>query len=509
MLHTAVCASCVRIASRCFGVYTKPFVVQHPLSPPDQSLADAICQTTIQWQGADESLRWTQPWGGAAPTTPAGTSTAASTTLHSGHQPPRRESATTSNDPEKHRPGALSSVGRTSPAPGGTSSSFVSCSSSAPKKRREMAAGAEHVDIPSPSPSQHYPDSYNPFHEEDMVSIAIISSGIGIPKNVHGTSNHRGGPSSPMQNTLSARPGPLGHPSAAGGATGGFTVTSSAPADESRATGRHTSRPPSSVSASSPVPSASSAATTGTAAAAAAGVSVATLSRSSGVASTRATARQGPVGGGSGSYGGRGASSTNPPPARRGQDEPLSLSPWPKLPLSPAASVRSRSRGPSVGRVGGAAPGNGQRRGEERSTSTTPAAQLLSPPRDESSSRKSHSGGPYADNIRHAGTSAHDASVGRGRGGRPADGTGRYPNRSGSDTPTGGFRGADRRGATVLGNEVGTAARSSALSPGQEGDDDEEEDSFGRPGLTVEAYMAKKRQSNVRSHVYQNPLRAV
>lgn len=93
----------------------------------------------------------------------------------------------------------------------------------------------------------------------------------------------------------------------------------------------------------------------------------------------------------------------------------------------------------------------------------------------------------------------------------PAHDTVRYPRHSesgsGSLARTDGFRAVDRRATPVLENGMGVAHRSSSvLSPSREGengdDDDEEEDSFGGPGLTVEAYMATKKrrhQSNVRS----------
>ncbi|CAN0351197.1 unnamed protein product [Pylaiella littoralis] len=385
------------------------------------------------WQGAEESLRWTQPWGRTATTAP-GTSTAGAVTPHPGHQARRR--------------GAHSSVGCNTPAFGGSSAASISRSSPCdPKTSNEMAAGAEEVDIPSSSLSPARPqqelDSYNPFHEEDLVSIAVVSSGINIPKNVSS-------PPPSVQNTGSTRPGFVVQQQLAAGAAGGLPFASSSqPSIKSRTSGRQTSRSPSFFSSSTPMPSsASSPGATGTTSAA---------SRSSHETTTRAEAEQGATSGGRENCDGRGGASATTPLLARGQGDVVSLSPWPKPPSSPASSVRSHPQRPSVSRAIGAASGNGQRhRDEQQSTPKAPSVQLLAPPSlDTSPSRTSHSG-PPEDNPIHAGV----------------------------------------RGTPVLENGTRAASRPPPVfSPSRAGDEDEEEDSFGGPGLTVEAYMAKRHSS--------------
>lgn len=61
-----------------------------------------------------------------------------------------------------------------------------------------------------------------------------------------------------------------------------------------------------------------------------------------------------------------------------------------------------------------------------------------------------------------------------------------------------GSRAVDGMGAPVLANRVGTALQPSGLSPIRGVDEEEEEDSLEGQGLTVEAYMAKRRQPKVR-----------
>lgn len=315
------------------------------------------------------------------------------------------------------------------------------------------------------------------------MSIAVVSSGINTPKNVSS-------PPPSVQNTGSTRPGLVVQQQLAAGAAGGLPFASSSqPSMKSRTSGRQTSRSPSFFSSSTPMPSsASSAGATGTTSAA---------SRSSHETTTRAEAKQGATSGGRENCDGRGGASATTPLLARGQGDVVSLSPWPKPPSSPASSVRSHPQRPSVSRAIGAASGNGQRhRDEQQSTPKAPSVQLLAPPSlDTSPSRTSHSG-PPEDNPIHADVSPRDAPVARGGIG-PAQGTGRYPRRSRSAKPADGSRAVDRRGTPVLENGTRAASRPPPVfSPSRAGDEDEEEDSFGGPGLTVEAYMAK-RQSNV------------
>lgn len=477
--------------------------------------------TTQQWQGVEESLRWTQPWGGVATATSTRhTTTAGAATPDPGHQ--------------AERPETQSLIGRAAPTFCGTSSGASnSCSSPDLKKIGDRVGGPQEEEIaillsssPPPSPStpplQQDLDSYNPFYEEDLVPVTVTSSGKDTSKKVGGHPSLSAVVM--MPNTLRTPSTVAVQPPPAGGAGGRLSAASSSPvAEESRTTDRSSSRPPSPFSAPIPTTSVPATVTTGTAGIAARS-SLAPRSRSSHTAMPTAKARQGATGVDSGNFDAQGTprSTTRlPQPGGGVQRDQTSPAPWPTPPVSAAASACSRSRRPSADHISGKPSGNnGHHHREERSApnaAPTVQQQPLAPSLLASSSGRtsrrtstSHDDGNNA-TRRTTGKSSRDAAH-VGRGGATAvtaapaaaaeHGTGRHPrcsvSRSEPVTLTDRFGGVDRRATPVPGNGMGAASRSSSvLSPSQEGDHDdeeEEEDSFGGPGLTVEAYMATKKR---------------
>ncbi|CBN80256.1 hypothetical protein Esi_0191_0024 [Ectocarpus siliculosus] len=143
------------------------------------------------WQGADESLRWTQPWGGET-----GPATAAAVGA------PSRVRQSPRNDPEIPR-GVLEQrnschdgsggerVEPFSSSAGGASSSFKSSAVPHNNRNSQRVADDAEVDMPSSSLPLCEADSFNPFQDADLAPITTGSIGAKAPGNATNIINGR------------------------------------------------------------------------------------------------------------------------------------------------------------------------------------------------------------------------------------------------------------------------------------------------------------------------------
>ncbi|CAM9548832.1 unnamed protein product [Ectocarpus fasciculatus] len=422
------------------------------------------------WQGADESLRWTQPWGGGAGRTTAPAAGASSRVRQSPRHDPETSHGVFEERSSGHGRSGGDRFGRLSPPAGGASSSLalsaVANNNSRTSQRVAADDGAD-VDVPSSSLPLCEADSFNPFQDADLVPTTAAAAGsiaAKVPGNVS-TSARQGSRSPPAPNTSRAeqpaatRSGLIVRPAAAPAAAHSSSGKSPVADATGAAVGAAAARTVSSSSSSSSTSRRPTSSTAGTR-----GPDVPVEPSPAGGSQTRMVTRRAKtrLGQGDGGAGrtqaagagdapvGRMAQGRQPPPPPRPSGGGLSVP-------HAAASVDPFSfQGPSAG---GGDPGSSQ--GNRR----TPAAQ-------KKTNRK---------------LSHHDVSV---RSDRRSDSAARRV--SGSEQAEEGFSWPVGR---TLHEEVGQRKPTSSDAGVVEDEIEDYEDSFGGPGLTVEAYMAEKRKA--------------
>lgn len=411
-----------------------------------------------QWLGADESLRWTQPWGGGGGPTTAATAGASSRV----RQSPRHDPETPRSVLEQRDSGHVDSGGdeveRLFPPAAGASSTFAS-SFVANSNRKSLRVGDDaEVDMPSSSLPLCEADSFNPFQDADLVPITTASIGAKVPGNAS-TSRRQGNQSPPAPKTFRAEQSAT--------MRSGREVRPAAHASSGKspvivdATGAVRAAAPtvSSSSSESRRPTPSTAGTRGAAGA----VEPSLAGSQTRMVTRRDKTRLGQGGGGAG--GTQAAGARDAPAghvAQRRQPPPPQPSPSGSLAPPDAASANSFSRGPSVDRG-------------DPTSSVGSRQRIPMPTAGQSKTNREL---------------LHDVSV-RGNG-APDDPT---RNVSGLDQAEAGLSRSD--GRTPL-EEGGQRKPTSSDAGGNEDEIEDYEDSFGGPGLTVEAYMAEKRKGKVR-----------
>ncbi|CAM9534229.1 unnamed protein product [Ectocarpus sp. 4 AP-2014] len=393
------------------------------------------------WQGADESLRWTQPWGGEA-----GPATAAAAGASSRvRQSPRHDPEIPRGVLEQRNPCHGGSGGEreelSSPSAGCASSSFASSALPHNNRDSERVVDDAEVDMPSSSLPLCEADSFNPFQDADLVPITTGSIGAKAPGNVS-TTRRQGSRSPPAPNTFPAvqsarmRSG-LGVRPATRDSSGKSPIADATAAAPTVSSSYSTLRRPTSSTA-------------GTRGGAVAGEPSFSGSR------TRMVTRRAKAGLGQGDFGagriqasGAGdapvvhmVQSRKPPPPR---SSPSGSSAPPA-----AASANPFSRGPSVDRSDPASSVGGRHR-----ISTLTAAQ------SKANRELSHDVSVRTNRRNVSGLDQAQAGLSRSDGRTPHEESGQ---RKPTSTDVG-----------VIEDEV-----------------EDYEDSFGGPGLTVEAYMAEK-----------------
>lgn len=400
-----------------------------------------------QWQGADESLRWTQPWGGGAGQTTAATAGASSRVLPSPRHDPEIPRGVLERRNSCHGGRGGERVELVSPSAAGASSPFASSAVPHNNRNSRRVADDAEVDMPSSSLPMCEADSFNPFQDADLVPITTGSIGAKAPENVS-TSRRQGSRSPPAPNTFRAeqsatmRSG-LAVRSATHDSSGKSPVadaTAAAPTVSSSSSTSRRPRPPTAGTRDAAVavePSLSGSQTRMVTGRAKAG-----LGQGDGrVGRTQASgAGDAPVG--------HMVQSRQPPPPR---SSPSGSSAPPA-----AASVNPFSRGPSVDRGDSASSVGGRHRIPTPTAAQSKANREVSHDESVRSNRRNISGLGEAESglSRSNGRTAHEES--------------------GQKKPT--F------------SDVGAI----------EDEIEDYEDSFGGPGLTVEAYMAEKRNAKVR-----------
>lgn len=466
----------------------------------------------MQWPGGDESFRWTQPWGEAVRAAPSTTTPAVAVPgLPQPLAHDRVPTTTTPNGTERHR--GRSKSPKTPPSPAfGCAPAAPLLSPSAPSEARaepdsEIGVGVDAAGMPSKLPPGQEMDSFNPFQEEELAPVAGTSVGANTADrraavaSTRSNNNNSGASPPPTRIRLGLRPAgstaggdPASSPRACGG-TGAFEfpMMGSGPGGSARKTRRLRSRSPSRAPTS---PAMSARVSAGTASAAAFGPAAAPATRSrssSRVAAKRAPAGRPAVDGGGGGTHEEATSGDGRKATPRRISGPIDDPSSSRGPSGAAAAAAA-----AVGRIG--AETASRSREEEPPAPKRPAARRRSASRDAPSWR----GAPLL-SAGYAGSTATPWSRDEppaGRGGRASDGGGtggRGGSRSevGMPTPVG----VTRRRTPPRWRADGAVTRS-GRSPSrrnvEEDDDDDGNDSVGGPGLTVEAYMAKKRQDQVR-----------
>eukprot|EP00903_Cladosiphon_okamuranus_P022090 g20313.t1 len=471
--------------------------------PPSTSQQrESNVQPTIHRPGAEEeSFRWTQPSGevsiaAATTTSPAAAPQPTQQAPHS-HVPVK---VTAPNGTEQHCGGSRSPVAPSSP--------MLSVPAAEDRAEWETETrGWVDLAIATPStlllPPGQDMDSFNPFQEDGLAPISGKSADPVDEANtkaaVTATLDDRGS-SPPTRTGLEVRPAdPTADGAAASGARGSGPTAAVASPVPSKGSGpgaqarRKRLRSPSPPKFLKPPP--------GAAAGAKPGSPCARLSRSR--SSARVVTRRSMAGHGLGRVAAgiteEVCSSDDGRATRRRDDcrptrtiQPHQLSDPPSRLRSSTISVRAFSRGSSAGRGGGTAMASAaELRSKQSSAPKMNGGRRRSASRDAPSSRASL---PAECTRSTATPSFHEgASVGR-VGAAPVDdsGTMTHGDRSVSDKP---IDGVTQR-ATPLRASAAGAITASVPSRNIEGEGDEdEEDSVGGPGLTVEAYMAKKRHA--------------
>ncbi|CAM9182742.1 unnamed protein product [Ectocarpus sp. 12 AP-2014] len=397
------------------------------------------------WQGADESLRWTQPWGGEAGPATAAAAGASSRVRQSPRHDPEILRGVLEQRESCHGGSGGQREEVLSPPAGGASSSFASSAVPHSNRNSQRVADDAEVDMPSSSLPLCEADSFNPFQDADLVPITTGSIGAKAPGNVS-TSRRQGSRSPPAPYTFPAEQSAT--------MRSGLAVRPAARDSSGKSPMADSTAAAPTVSSSSRRPTSSTAGTRGGAVA-----GEPSLSGSH----TRMVTKRAMVGLGQGDDGGAGRTqasgagdvpvghmvqSRQPPPPR----SPPSGSSAPPA----AASVNPFSRGPSVDRGDPASSVGGR-----HSIPTLAAAQ--------SKANRELS---------------HDVSVRTNR-----------RNVSGLDQAQAGLSRYDER---TPHEESGQRKPTSADVGVIEDEIEDYEDSFGGPGLTVEAYMAEKRKAKLR-----------
>eukprot|EP00752_Nemacystus_decipiens_P002155 g2053.t1 len=518
--------------------------------------------------GADESFRWTQPWGeggqeAATSSAPAGTPLAAGAGA---------AVATPTETEQRGRGSKLSAAPPSSTSRLGSSSPQGTCCTSKDRVGLPIgldSGGAVDLDTPAPPGQEMEPDSFNPFQEEGLAPVSCASfTGLARAENAGATSttttttcSRRSSPLPAMRTGMAVPPaasraregdgdgdgdgdGPA-KPGVRGSRPGPSRVPSPSDGSGTELDAREKTLP-------SPLCDSASKLSAETPAGASTTVdilcpAIRSRSRSSShLITRRVAARQADDGVSAGITTGAGSSSSSSsssrgnrnsiggggeraahrrgsrPTDRATQPQQQQLPALPHDPQHPPATnannTNTNTNARSVSRVQPAdhAAGAAALLGACESAPKTkmkvrpaPARHGSTAPRERSGATSSGAAPLPAGYPRSSAATppsprgVNDLTDGR-RGRAHDDGIGSRGDRTGS----GPGRPTDRVGATRGVNSIPLVRRSanaaiapSARSSSREGEDDEDqdgedcEDSVGDPGLTVEAYMAKKRQA--------------
>ncbi|CAB1110837.1 unnamed protein product [Ectocarpus sp. CCAP 1310/34] len=183
----------------CTNRGTKPQL----LMPVIDLTFSASRKLTNQWQGADESLRWTQPWGGEAGPATAAAAGASSRVRRSPRHDPETPRGVLEQRNSCHGGSGGEREERFPPSTGGASSSFASSAVPYNNRNSQRVVDDAEVDMPSSSLPLCEADSFNPFQDADLVPITTGSIGAKAPGNVS-TSRRQGSRSPPAPNTFPA-----------------------------------------------------------------------------------------------------------------------------------------------------------------------------------------------------------------------------------------------------------------------------------------------------------------
>ncbi|CAM9269190.1 unnamed protein product [Ectocarpus sp. 12 AP-2014] len=399
------------------------------------------------WQGADESLRWTQPWGGEAGPATAAAALASSRVGQSPRHDPEIPGGVLEQRNSCHGGSGGEREELFSPSARGASSSFASSTVPHNNRNSRRVADDAGVDMSSSSLPLCEADSFNPFQDADLVPITSGSIGAKAPGSVS-TSRRQGSRSPPAPNTLLAeqsaamRSGLAVRPAARdpSGKTPSADATAAAPT----------------VSSSSSTPRRPTSLTAGTRGGAVAGEPSFSGSH------TRMVTRRAKAGLGQGDDGGagrtRGSGAGDAPVSNMVQSRqppPPRSSPSGSSAPPAAACANPFSRGPSVDRGDPASSVGGRHR-----IPTLTAAQ------SKANSELSHDVSVCTNRRNVFGLDQAQAGLSRSDGRTPHE-------ESGQRKPTSADVG-------VIEDEI-----------------EDYEDSFGGPGLTVEAYMAEKHKAKL------------